>query len=210
MATQTSEFIQRVPPKEKVSFEEFIEWCDEDTWAEWVDGEIVLMPSPTSIGHQDIGSFLDKVLGIYIEVKNLGKLVLAPYVMKMVAISRGREPDLIFIQRDRLHLITRNYLDGPADLAIEIISPESEERDSEIKFAEYEAAGVREYWMLDPDHRTAEFYELGEDGRYHRAALDEGGIYHSKVVAGFWLRVGWLWQTPLPATLDVLRELKVL
>src|SRR5215813_11323670 len=126
MAIQTSEPPQRVPPKHKVSFEEYIEWTDEDTRAEWVDGKIVLMPSSTSIEHQDMGSFLDKVLGIYIEVYNLGKLVRAPYVMKMAGISYGREPDLLFIRRDRMRLLTRRYLDGPADLAIEIISPESE------------------------------------------------------------------------------------
>ncbi len=209
MATPTSELIRRVPPQEKVSFEEFIEWCDEDTWAEWVDGEIVLMPSP-NIDHQDCGSLLETVMRIYVEQNNLGKIVRAPFAMKMAAISRGREPDLLFVQRDRTHLITRNYLDGPADLAVEIVSPESTKRDREEKFAEYEAAGVREYWMFDPDHRKAEFYQLGEDGRYHRVEIGADGIYRSKVVAGFWLRVDWLWQTPLPATLNVLRELKVL
>ncbi|MCI0389433.1 MAG: Uma2 family endonuclease [Acidobacteria bacterium] len=209
MTTLSSESAQRIPPKHKVSFEEYIEWLDEDTRAEWVDGEIVLMPSPASFGHQDLGSFLERVLGIYIEVKNLGKLVRAPYVMRMAAISRGREPDLIFIRRDREHLLTRNYLNGPADLAIEIISPESLKRDTEIKFAEYEAAGVGEYWMLDPDYRKAEFYQLGDDGRYHRAMIGPDGVYHSKVLTGFWLKVEWLWQTPLPVTLDILRELKV-
>ena len=44
-------------PKGKISFEAFLDWCDEDTWAEWEDGEIVLM-SPASNRHQQIGSFL--------------------------------------------------------------------------------------------------------------------------------------------------------
>jgi Uma2 family endonuclease len=210
MATLTDEMIQRAAPKRKVSFEEYIEWLDEDTRAEWVDGEIELMPSPASFGHQDLGSFLEAVLRIYIEVKNLGALVRAPYVMKMAAISRGREPDLIFVRRDRERLITRNYLNGPADLAIEIISPESKERDTEIKFAEYESAGVGEYWMLDPDYQKAEFYQLSADGRYHRMMIGPDGIYHSKAIAGFWLKIDWLWQSPAPAALDILRELKIL
>ncbi len=214
MASPVSELagesIRRVPPKKRVSFEEFIEWCDEDTWAEWVDGEIVLMPLPLTLEHQNAGMFLSSVLSVYVEVNHLGHVVFAPYLMKLAAIRRGRKPDIIFVRRDREHLLTRYYLDGPADLAIEIISPESKERDRKVKFAEYERAGVGEYWMFDPDHRKAEFYELGEDGRYHRVEIGTDGIYRSKVVAGFWLRVDWLWQTPMPATLDVLRELKVL
>ena len=210
MATAVSELTQRIPPKEELSFEEYIEWLDEDTRAEWVNGRIEIMASPASVGHQTIGSFLDRVLGVYIEAHDLGTLIFAPYVMRLAAIARGREPDLIFVQKDRVHLITRLYLDGPADLAIEIISPESNKRDRKVKFAEYQIAGIREYWLIDPDKQTAEFYQLDDEGTYEPAAPDEEGFYHSQVVAGFRLRVDWLWQSPMPATLDVLRELKVL
>jgi len=209
MATAVSELAERIPPKEKMSFEEYIEWLDEDTRAEWVNGRIEIMASPAAIYHQNIAVFLDRVLGVYIEAHDLGQLVFAPYVMRLAAIARGREPDLVFVRKDRAYLITRHYLDGPADLAIEIVSPESNKRDRKVKFAEYQVAGVREYWLIDPDKQTAEFYQLDEDG-YELAALDEEGFYHSQVIAGFRLRVDWLWQTPMPATLDVLRELKVL
>lgn len=209
MATAVSELAERIPPKEKMSFEEYIEWLDEDMRAEWVNGRIEIMASPASFGHQDVGGFLYSILRAYLESKDLGRVVLAPYVMRLAAIARGREPDLIFVQKDRVHLLTRHYLDGPADLAVEIVSPESNKRDRKVKFAEYQVAGVREYWLIDPDKQTAEFYQLDEDG-YELAALDEDGFYHSQVIAEFRLRVDWLWQSPMPATLDVLRELKVL
>ena len=199
MATAVSELAERIPPQEYVSFEEYIEWLDEDTRAEWVDGKIEIITSPVSLSHQEAGGFLLRILGIYTEARDLGHMVFGPYVMKMAGIARGREPDLIFVQKDRTHLLTRHYLDGPADLAIEIISPESNKRDRKVKFAEYQIAGIREYWLIDPDKQTAEFYQL-----------DEEGVYHSQVIHGFRLRVDWLWQSPMPATLDVLRELKVL
>ena len=151
MATAVSELAQRIPPKENVSFEQYIEWLDEDTRAEWVNGRIEIMASPASLNHQDIGGFLCSILRPYLESKDLGRVVLAPYVMRMANIARGREPDLIFVQKDRVHLLTRHYLDGPADLAIEIISPESNKRDRKVKFAEYQIAGIREYWLIDPD-----------------------------------------------------------
>lgn len=210
MATAVSELTERIPPKQGMSFEEYIEWLDEDTRAEWVNGRVEIMASPAAINHQNIAIFLDRVLGIYIEAHDLGQLIFAPYVMRLAAIARGREPDLIFVRKDRAHLLTRHYLDGPADLAIEIISPESKKRDRKVKFAEYQIAGIREYWLIDPDKQTAEFYQLDDEETYEPAALDEEGFYHSQVVAGFRLRVDWLWQSPMPATLDILRELKVL
>jgi Uma2 family endonuclease len=95
-------------------------------------------------------------------------------------------------------------------LAIEIVSPESKKRDRKTKFEEYAQAGIPEYWLIDPDKQTAEFYLLDKRGKYQPASPDAEGRYHCTVVAGFWLRVAWLWQRPLPNSLDVLRELKVL
>jgi Uma2 family endonuclease len=206
MATGTE--LPRVPPKEKLSFEEYLDWCDEDTWAEWVDGEVIMV-SPASARHQEVGSFLEKVLGIYVEAHHLGSLFRAPFVMRLAARPSGREPDLIFISRDRAQLIKSNYLDGPADLAIEVVSPESIGRDRGEKFVEYERAGIKEYWLIDPDRQSAEFYELTAEGRYRVGAI-ESGVYRSRIIAGFWLRVDWLWQSPPPPTLTVLRQLKIL
>lgn len=198
----------RVPPKEKLSFEEFHDWCDEDTWAEWVDGKVIMV-SPAASRHQEISKFLIKVLDIYIEARDLGSLFQAPFLMRLPERPSGREPDLIFIARERLHLLKNTYLDGPSDLVIEVVSPESVGRDRGEKFVEYERAGIKEYWLIDPDRQSAEFYELSADGRY-RLGATEGGVYRSQIVPGFWLRVEWLWQTPPPKALSVLRELKII
>jgi Uma2 family endonuclease len=186
MAVEARGQIPSVPPKEKLSFEEFLAWCDEDTWAEWVDGEVIMV-SPASARHQDIAGFLEAILRIVTEAGDLGKLFQAPFLMRMPERPSGREPDLLFVQRDRLHLIEDNFLDGPADLAVEIVSPESIGRDRGDKFVEYERAGIREYWLIDPDREAAEFYELGSDGRYRPAPTEEGG-FRSKVIPGLWLR----------------------
>jgi Uma2 family endonuclease len=117
----------------------------------------------------------------------------------------GREPDLLFVAEEHLTRLGNTYLDGPADLAVEVISPESVGRDRGEKFFEYEQAGVPEFWLLDPAHRRAEFYQLGDDGLYQLVAADEAGIYRSRVLPGFWLRVAWLWEPP--RLLDALKEL---
>lgn len=64
---------------------------------------------------------------------------------------------------------------------------------------------MKEYWLIDPQRRQVEFYSLGQN-RTHHLILPENGVFRSGVLVGFWLRVDWLWQKPLPKVLDVLRE----
>ncbi len=108
--------------------------------------------------------------------------------------------------RDRLR---PTYIDGPADLAVEIVSPESGGRDRGEKFYEYAQGGVAEYWLLDPTTRWAEFYAL-QDGHYRTLLAAGEGEFRSGVLPGFWLRLEWLWQVPRPPVPDVLRALGVL
>ncbi len=192
-------------PTRKLTFEEFLAWCDEDTWAEWEDGEVIVL-TPASDRHQDLVRFLVQVLGTYVEAHGLGVIRPAPFLMKTGPELSGREPDLLFIAEGHLERLKDTYLDGPADLVVEITSPESGERDRGKKFYEYEAGGVREYWLIDPDREQAEFYQLRE-GRYRLIYPEAEGIYRSEVLPGFRLKVDWLWQDPLPRVLAILHEL---
>jgi len=189
------------------TFEAFIEWVDEDTSAEWVDGEVILM-SPASTRHQLIIGFLYKLIGFFVEKYNLGIVLNAPYKMKLQ--RYGPEPDLLFVTNEHLDRVRETFLDGPADLVIEVISWESINRDRGRKFIAYEAAGIPEYWLFDSDREVAEFYQLAANGRYHPIQLPADGRYSSQILPGFWLDVNWLWQTPLPPVLDILRQLNIL
>ncbi len=197
--------VRGTPPCGPITYEEFLEWADEDTWAEWVDHEVVFM-SPPATRHQRIAVFLTRVMGAFVEEKELGEVLSAPYQMKL---ENGREPDVLFIaeaHRDRLKDV---YLDGPADLVVEIVSPESGPRDRGEKFYEYEAGGVPEYRLIDPLREALEVYRL-EGKRYRPVRPEAGGVYRSEALPGFWLKEEWLWQEPLPKVFDVLREWKLL
>jgi Uma2 family endonuclease len=186
-----------------MSYEEFLAWADEDTLAEWVDGEVV-MYSPASDEHQNLVGFLEALLRLYVEERDLGIVRSAPFQVKL---ERGREPDLVFLAKAHLERLQENRIEGAADLVVEVISPESVGRDRGEKFYEYEAGGVSEYWLIDPLRKWAEFYRRSELGLYEPAFSGRTGVYHSEVVPGFWLRVEWLWQPP--RVLAALRELQV-
>jgi Uma2 family endonuclease len=171
--------------------------------AEWLDGEVVLL-EPPSEKHQQLLGFLNCLIDLFVQFRSLGRVYIAPFQMRLT--RSGREPDLLFVHNDHLIRLKNSYLDGPADLVVEIISPESIGRDRGNKFYEYEAGGVPEYWLLDPITQRAEFYQLGEDGRYQLMQLQDS-VYHAHVLPGFWLKPAWLWQDPLPSPLRILAEI---
>ena len=195
-----------LPPTEKppISYEEFLARADEDTLAEWVQGEVHPY-SPASRSHQELVRFLTALLSAYVELHQLGVVLPAPFQMKL---SRsGREPDLLFVAQEHLHRLHPTHLEGPADLVVEIVSPESAPRDRGEKFYEYQEAGIPEYWLIDPHSQWAEFYQRDERGRFRHVPPDPQGIYRSRVIPGFWLRVDWLWQDPLPPVDVILLEI---
>ena len=195
--------------RERLTFQEFLDqYGDEDVWAELERGEVYVM-SPASLRHQDLVNFLTALLRFFAEYFGLGRVLSAPFLMRLGP-DTAREPDILFVAREHLERLKATYLDGPADLVVEVVSPESRLRDRGIKFAEYEMAGVPEYWLIDPELERADFYVLASDGRYERRSADEQGWYTSQALPGFRLFVPWLWQDPLPSLAEALRTLGLL
>jgi Uma2 family endonuclease len=180
-------------------------WAEDGAHVEWVDGEVITM-SPASHQHQDIADFLTALLRLFVEANELGVVLSSRFQMKLSIRPSGREPDVMFISNARRECIKSSYLDGPADIAVEVISPESELRDRVEKYSEYEQAGVREYWLIDPMNSQAEFYCLGDDGQFSPTKLGVDGAFHSSVLDGLYLKVEWLFQQPMPPLMSILKE----
>ena len=194
---------------EPISFEEFLEWCDEDTLAEWVNGKIIHL-SPASRRHQDLVGFLLSILRVFVEEKGLGKVYSEQFRVKLSSRKTGERcymPDILYISKERENLIRDTYFEGSPDLAVEIVSRESRQRDKGEKFEVYENCGVREYWIIDSELNEACFYRRDEKGKFKEQKPDATGIYHSEVLPGFKLKVEWLWQDPLPTIREALQEL---
>ena len=191
-----------------MTYEEWLVWSGESTQSEWVDGEAIVF-MPTTILHGRVVGFLYVLLKLYIELRDLGEVLVAPIEMRLVPGRVSREPDILFVARAHLDRVTDKRVDGAADLVVEVISPDSVRRDRVVKLAEYAAAGIPEYWLLDPRPRRHQFdfYQLAGDGTYRLVPPDADGRYHSPVLPGFWLRPDWLRQDPLPPIRVCLAEI---
>jgi Uma2 family endonuclease len=102
--------------------------------------------------------------------------------------------------------VREQFFDGAADLVIEVVSPESVVRDTQEKFEEYEAAGVKEYWLIDPNRRTGNFYGFDENGKYQLLPISADSKFSSRVVDGLWIKTDWLWREDLPNLIDILKD----
>jgi Uma2 family endonuclease len=188
----------------RMSFEEFLVLDYEGGGAEWVDGEVFLYVSNTRT-HLSIVGFLFHLIDLFAQTRGLGLVHSDKYVVRALPGGPGREPDIVFIRRDREEIALETHLAGPPDLVVEVISPDSVRRDQVLKRSEYEAAGVQEYWIIDSreGHAEATFLTL-DNGRYRDIPV-LNGVLHSKAVEGFWLRPEWLWDRDVRA-IDALRE----
>lgn len=191
-----------------LSFVEFLEWDGEERHVEWVNGNIIAMTSISAL-HQRIGMFLMFLMVSWIEHHELGEIFYDPFVMKTGPDLSGRAPDILFLANENSGRMRENYLEGPADLAVEIVSPGSTRTDRQDKLLEYERGGVKEYWLIDLPRREALFYQRADDGFYRLAELDNG-VYRSKVLEGFQLDTAWLWQEPLPRPTQIVKEWKLI
>jgi Uma2 family endonuclease len=95
--------------------------------------------------------------------------------------ANGPEPDVAYVGPERVHLIRKTLVNGPPDWALEIVSPESIDRDYRKKRRQYERAGVPEYWILDPLEKRLTCCRLGKNGKY-KEIRPQDGKYVSQVV----------------------------
>ncbi len=180
--------------RERLTYDEFCSRIHEQK-ADLIEGEI-FMASPATIKHEDFVGFLWAILRLFVKRKNLGIVVGSRVAMKLSE-EDGPEPDLLFVRRERLHLLRNTEILGPADLVIEIISPGSRHLDAIKKKEQYAAFGVPEYWLIDLYRHEAHFWR-NEAGEWKDLPIDAEGIFRSHALPGFWLQVDWLFAVEQP------------
>jgi Uma2 family endonuclease len=149
----------------------------------------------------EVFTYLRVLFAAYFELSPIGRVLGEPFVMRLDTIGRLREPDLQIILNDNPGELTDTVMIGPADTCVEVVSAESVERDYGAKFSEYEKAGVREYWIIDPLRRRCDFNRRNEAGIYVEMEPDNTGYYRTPLLPKLALHVPTLWQSELPGVI---------
>lgn len=182
-------------------------------WAEqryeWAKGVLFTM-TPISSEHDVLIRYSSNMLEAYFEFRPIGRIRRDPFVMRLEGIS-SRQPDIQVILHSNPHPLKPTYMDGPADICIEITSPGSVKTDRGDKFVEYEKGGVGEYWIFDPQRRESLFYRLNASGVYQSQPL-ENDTYATPLLPGLKIHVPTLWlpEGEIPGVVTVVKMVEAM
>ncbi len=173
---------------------EFLDRIEPGDTADLIDGELC-MHSPVSIRHGEVSGFVAALIRVFAQDRALGRVF-----TDVIAVQLGPRnvymPDVVFFSTDSTAEFRDTVIVGAPDLVVEVLSPRTAHNDVGRKFTAYEQAGVREYWVLEPDtlahrfyrHNGEVFVEYGSDSRR----------IESHVLPGFYVCVEWLDPDNLP------------
>lgn len=131
--------------------------------AELIDGELIYMEAPDYM-HQELIMELSVAFVNCIRAnKGTCRVALSPLDVQLDCDDRTMvQPDLVVICDEKK--IVRKGICGAPDLCVEVLSPSTRKKDCTLKVQKYMNAGVREYWIVDPDKKTVLTYRFeGED-----------------------------------------------
>jgi Uma2 family endonuclease len=148
----------------KLTYEDLRKMPDDGKRYELIDGEVFMTPAPRTRHQRTVGR-LHVALVEFVRERDVGEVFLAPFDV-VFGERTAVQPDLLFIRKGRLSIVTEMNVQGAPDLVIEVLSPSNAAFDRETKLQVYARAGVPELWYVDPDVRSIEVLELGADGRY--------------------------------------------
>lgn len=140
---------------------------------ELIDGELLGSPAPIPL-HQILTSTLVYLLNTLMIRRQLGLVLPAPISVRLSP-SDVVQPDIVFVRRERLHIIGPTVVDGAPDLVVEILSKSTRRRDLTTKKALNGRYGVPEYWIIDPEARVVSVFVL-VDGKYRPVPIIDGVI----------------------------------
>ena len=165
---------QSTTENEETEYEKFLK-IPEGILAEFIDGKIYYLGTP-NIKHLDLTGELFLKFKAYLHDKSCK--VIAPCEVEIDYDSNPHNtltlvPDLVVVcDREK---ITKNRVLGAPDLVVEVLSPSTAKRDKGTKYNKYQSAGVKEYWIIDPEAEEV-MVNLLNDGEYEETTYTKGEV----------------------------------
>lgn len=171
----------------KFTYADYLVYPSNGNQLQLIEGEFYMTPAP-NIFHQDIAGNLYAPLRQFVLEHHLGKVYEAPTDV-VLSDTNTVQPDILFIRKQRVHVLRKNYVKGAPDLVVEILSERTKKMDMSAKRKLYAKYGVIEYWIVDPDKKTVEVLSLGSKGYQSSGIYRIGQTLTSSVLPGLKISV---------------------
>jgi Uma2 family endonuclease len=188
-APQIIRQVQAILNDEQKRRQAFYEWMDDDMKAEFINGEIIVH-SPALEKHNAAVLRLGMLLSAFVDAQELGMVRIEKALVELT--RNSYEPDVCYFGTDKSATILPDQLYYPApDLVVEVLSKSTQKSDREVKFEDYAAHGVMEYWLVDPTRQTIETFSIDADTDAYAATglFAVGQSVSSQQIAGFTIPV---------------------
>jgi len=156
-------------PDGRLTYEDFLRFPDDGRRHELIDGEHYVTPSPNT-RHQRLVVRLTAALTTHLAAyPDRGEVFVAPFDVVFGHFDVV-EPDLLFIAADQHEIVTEKHVRGAPALVVEVLSAGTRRADEKTKYRLFDRAGVREYWLIDPELDLVKVFRRDATGAFPRVA----------------------------------------
>ncbi|HXG04386.1 MAG TPA: Uma2 family endonuclease [Candidatus Binatia bacterium] len=176
----------------ELTYEDYCALPDDSLRYEVVEGLLFAEPSPRRAHQRAVGR-LFAVLDGHVRARGLGEVFIAPFDV-ILSPRTVVVPDLVFVAAGRSAIVSERGIEGAPDLIVEVLSGVTRRRDRVVKAGAYARHGVPHYWVLDPEDRTLEAFELVRGAYSPAAALEGDRTFEPALFPGLAIPLAGLWR----------------
>ena len=170
-----------IPKKEVYTYADYT-LLPEGAPYQLIGGKLIMTPAPATFHQIILIRLTEKLLNFNSKEKS-GQVLVSPIDVYFEE-KETYQPDIVFIAKDRLHIIEPAKIHGAPDLVVEVLSPSTAYYDLKKKARTYARCGVKEYWIVDPEEKSIEVYK-GREGKLTLSQrVEEEGRIKSLILDG--------------------------
>lgn len=175
-----------------LTYHDYREIPEGPPYCQLIEGELQMSPSPNR-AHQAILRNLTFALLQHLAKNPVGEILFAPFDVYLTDLN-VYQPDLIFVSKDRKKILTQQGAEGAPDLVVEILSPRTAHLDRVVKRDIYARTGVEELWIVDPDLKQVQVFDLAKNPDAPRAKYSTAHKLRSRVLPKLTISVAKIFQ----------------